>query len=165
MTTENLNKLNTLISSKNVQNQYLATCLLRQNKDFPNQKELLRKIPVINRINSLSDVFTETNSSNDILIFKSPQNAFEKYINACILIPKIVQAYNEGWEPNWKNSNENKYFPRFYRKGLVWSVDNYDLWAAYSCLPGSHYYKNSDILMNACKKFENIYNDWLNYVK
>lgn len=165
MTTENLNKLNTLISSKNVQNQYLATCLLRQNKDFPNQKELLRKIPVINRINSLSDVFIETNSSKDILIFKSPQNAFEKYINACVLIPKIVQAYNEGWEPDWNDSKEYKYFPRFEKNGLIWSVDYYDFLGTDSDLPGSHYYKNSDILMSSCKKFEEIYNDWLNYIK
>jgi hypothetical protein len=166
MTTENLERLHKLINSENTKNQYVATCLLRQNQNISNYKELIKKIPVINRINSLKDVYAETNSSKDILIFKQPQNAFEKYINACTLIPKIVQAYNQGWEPNWNNTNEYKYFPYFEKKGLVWSVvADVISWHASSRLPGSHYYQNREILMDACKKFENIYNDWLNYVK
>jgi hypothetical protein len=164
-TESKLDKIHTLIKSKDTKNHYLATCLLRQSKDLAVSKELISKIPVSSRINSLKDICEEGNFTLDILPYKNAVTPLEKYVNACILIPKIVSVYNEGWEPNWNKSDEYKYFPYFEKKGSVWLVSDYYYWDASSLLPGSHYYKNRGILMDSCKKFQDTYNDWLNYVK
>lgn len=161
-----LDKLKALIDSNSEKNHYLAACMLRSNNaNLNDYKHLLKTIPVVNRINNLKDIFDELGESiDDIILFKEPKSALEKYLNACVLIPKIVQIYNEGWEPNWSNS-ERKHFPYFEKKGSVWVVGDAVDWFDDSALPGSFYYKNDKILMKSCKIFQDIYNDWLNYVK
>jgi hypothetical protein len=40
----------------------------------------------------------------------------------------ITRALNEGWKPNWKDSNEGKYYPWFdLSSGSGLSYDDYDL--------------------------------------
>lgn len=164
ITEKELNNLENLISSKDAKTQYLAACLIRTNKKLDNPSKLMAKIPVNSRINTISELLRDLGESIDILPYKEPKNALESYINACILIPKIVKYYNEGWVPDFTKS-DNKYFPYFRKKGPVWSVSDGVNWSGVSSdLPASHYYKNREVLMEACKKFESIYNDWLNYI-
>jgi hypothetical protein len=41
----------------------------------------------------------------------------------------IAQALNEGWTPDWSNSNERKWFPWFeYKSGFGFSRAHYDYW-------------------------------------
>lgn len=161
--TEKLSSINRLIESKDSKNHYIATCILRKYKHLPIYKELITKIPISSRINSMRDVLFEVGITSLELPYKDPKSPFEKYMNACVIIPTIVKAYNEGWEPNWNNSNEYKYYPYFKRVGSAWSFDGSFGDYSFSGLPGCFYYKNRDILMEACKKFQDIYNDWLNF--
>jgi hypothetical protein len=50
----------------------------------------------------------------DSLPFEIPDNEEEEAINAYFKIRSIAYVLNEGWFPNWDNSNEYKYYPWFY---------------------------------------------------
>lgn len=119
---------------------------------------------IIDEINTLKDIYKLTKSKEeDIIIFNKPKNAFERYINACSIIPKIVEAYNEGEILDWTN-NQYKYLPYF--KKLTsggWVYGHFFVWYSYSDGSASHHYKNSNNLIDGCNKFKNIYNDYYSY--
>lgn len=73
----------------------------------------------------------------------------------------IAKALNEGWEPNWKDTNEVKYFPWFEHSasGLV-----YDYVVDYHtrCFASSRLcYKSRELAEYAAKQFLPIYTDYL----
>jgi len=76
----------------------------------------------------------------------------------------IVQAFNEGWTPDWTNGKWDKYYPWFKMgspSGGGFSFSDYVYWRAGSCV-GSHLcYKSSDLAEYAGKLFESIYKDFL----
>ena len=119
---------------------------------------------IIDRIQDLDDIFSDLGlEEKDVLIFQKPKNKFEKYINACAIIPKIVEVYNEEWEPNWNSSSEYKYLPYFKKVGLGWSFFSCYTWGAdYSAGPSGHHYKTLELGKDACTKFNEIYNDFYN---
>ncbi len=98
----------------------------------------------------------------DVIIFKKPKNKFEKYINACAIIPKIVEVYNQGWIPDFDNRNILKYLPYFMKSGLGWTVGTSYGWTVGSAGPGGHHYRSREMCKRACLKFTNIYNDYHN---
>ena len=104
-------------------------------------------------ISSLDDV-------SNALIFKDPKNKFERYINACSVIPKIVQIYNEGDVPDWSDTNQYKYVPCRYLSGGVWLVDSD--WSTYPDSPGSFYFVRKEDSDDALKRFITIYDDFWN---
>ncbi len=46
----------------------------------------------------------------DLPVFPSPITKHQKAIIAHYKIVIIVEAVNDGWQPNWANGNERKYF-------------------------------------------------------
>lgn len=77
----------------------------------------------------------------------------------------IAEALNEGWRPNWADSNEYKYFP--------WLV--YDTaYAGFSCAAANYAasttrayfgsrlcFKTRELAAHAGRQFEGLYNDFL----
>lgn len=161
MKTDNIEEM---INSSDKECRYLAVSMIRYGDTKLStkvKKSLISKVPVIERIKNLDDVYSELGiKEEDVLIFKEPKNKSERYINACAIIPKIVQAYNEGWFPNFNNHKQYKYFPYFEKVGLGWRVV-VGGWNSGSSLGSGFYFKNKDLLMDACNKFSEIYNDWL----
>lgn len=47
------------------------------------------------------------------LPYPEPKDAEEIAINAFAKITRIVRVLNEGWQPDWNNGNELKYYPWF----------------------------------------------------
>ena len=47
------------------------------------------------------------------LPYKEPVNTDQKAINAFAKITTIIQVLNEGWQPDWNNDDEYKYYPWF----------------------------------------------------
>lgn len=47
---------------------------------------------------------------------------FEKQLNASLQMLNIAKAYNQGWIPNWDDTNEPKYSNYAYRIVGSWSV-------------------------------------------
>ncbi|MDI6049587.1 hypothetical protein QLS31_07070 [Flavobacterium sp. XS2P24] len=79
-------------------------------------------------------------------------------------VKEIVKAFNEGWTPDWTNSNEGKYYPWFKMgspSGGGFSSDGYVRWRTGSFV-GSHLcFKSSDLAKHAGQLFESIYKDFL----
>ncbi len=76
----------------------------------------------------------------------------------------IIKALNEGWVPNWNDSNERKYFPYFKWTGSGFSFGSYYGWVSYAYVPSRLCLKNSELAIYAAKQFEKEYNDYLNYI-
>jgi len=77
----------------------------------------------------------------------------------------IVEALNEGWEPNWSNYDEYKYHPWFEYKnsGAVFGgVGSY----YYSADVGSRLvFKSRDLAEYAARHFIKLYNTYLTLLK
>lgn len=133
--------------------------LLEKNwgKDFFTKK-------ITDKIDNIYDVCEILGIEYDnVIIFRKPNNTFEKYINACALIPKIVEAYNEGTILDWTNTSIYKYLPYFKKTGSGWSFLSYFFWASSSAGSASHHFKDPEHLKDAVRKFEHIYIDYYSY--
>ncbi len=76
----------------------------------------------------------------------------------------IAEALNEGWRPDWANSNEYKYWPWFVynpaHAGFA-SASTYSAASAASTGVGSRLcYKTRELATYAGRQFEGIYNDF-----
>lgn len=76
----------------------------------------------------------------------------------------IAEALNEGWRPDWANSNEYKYWPWFvYNTAAAGFSCAYGCRGfAYVCEFGSRLcYKTRELAAYAGRQFEGLYNDFL----
>ena len=76
----------------------------------------------------------------------------------------IVQAFNEGWVPDWTNSNEYKYYPWFKMgspSGGGFSSHDCDSWITTSTVGSRLCFKSADLAKHAGQLFESIYKDFL----
>lgn len=102
-------------------------------------------------------------NTDDLYIYKKPKNAFEKYLNACAIIPKIVEVYNQGTILDWNNSNEYKYLPYIRKVGSAWVAVDSGLWCSAAFGPVAHHYKNRELALKGLENFNQIYLDYLTY--
>jgi hypothetical protein len=80
------------------------------------------------------------------------------------MLKEIVKAFNEGWVPDWTNSNEYKYYAYFTMgspSGGGFSFHDYDFWYTYSVVGSRLCYKSADLAKHAGQLFESIYKDFL----
>lgn len=119
----------------------------------------------IDNIKSVEDLCKYLNISEDevYLFDKNTKDPFEKYINACSIIPKITKVFNESWIANFTNSNQYKYLPYYKLSSLGWSFDATHTWGSGTDASVSHYYKDSNTCKKACSIFNNIYIDYHSY--
>ena len=77
----------------------------------------------------------------------------------------IAEALNEGWRPDWANSNEYKYWPWFvYNPALAGFSYAYTFNAASSTdahIGSLLCYKTRELATYAGRQFEGLYNDFL----
>jgi hypothetical protein len=98
---------------------------------------------------SVSSVFYHTDTK-DIIAYKK--------------LVIIVSVLNEGWTPDWKDSNQYKYYPYFSMtsSGFGFSYTLYGTWSAATVVGSRLCFKSSELSEYAGKKFGGIYNDFLN---
>jgi hypothetical protein len=79
-------------------------------------------------------------------------------------IKLVVKSLNEGWEPNWSDDDEYKYYPwfEFDSSGPGFSCFDYRYDRTHSSLGSRLVYKSSELARYAGKQFESIYNKFLN---
>jgi hypothetical protein len=75
----------------------------------------------------------------------------------------IIQALNEGWTPDWSNSNQKKWYPwmKWNGSGFGFSDSYCDYWATRTCVGSRLCFKSEELAIYAAKQFEAIYNDFL----
>jgi len=76
----------------------------------------------------------------------------------------ICKALNEGWEPDWNNINQIKYFPWFdmgKKVGEGFADSDCSSWDGYSGVPSRLAYKTKELSAYAAKQFESEYYNYL----
>lgn len=71
----------------------------------------------------------------------------------------IVEALNDGWEPNWDNNDEYKYAPFFTMSGSGFSCHAYVDVCSISFLGSRLCYKNREIAIYAGEQFKYLYKE------
>jgi hypothetical protein len=125
-------------------------------KEFFNQK-------ITDRVKSWQDVvdILEEQGEDVVLPYKVAKTKQQKSINALYKIQCITKVLNEGWEPDFSNSAEYKYYPWFEHKKAGWSLCcvSYDCVIAY--FPFGCYYKTKELGEYSTKVFIDIYKEYL----
>ncbi len=153
------------LSSSDLDTRYLGVSMLRHNSDLDSLKsnrELIKSVPILDRIKTIEDIYFEAEvNEEDIIIFKNPKNKKERYINACNIIPIISQVLNEGWIPDYLDTDECKYYPYFIRRSSGWLLGDslYDL--VNSRMGFGFTYKTKELSDFAGKTFLKYYIDYL----
>ena len=62
--------------------------------------------------------------------FSDVPKDLEKYFNAQYKAVVIAEALNDGWKPNWDDSNEWKYFPWFVMSPGSFAYGGTDCWSS-----------------------------------
>jgi hypothetical protein len=114
------------------------------------------------RINNFIDVLIELNIDGKEFVEQtknlSPDELAYKQLKL------IVKAFNEGWTPDWTNSNEYKYYPWFKMgspSGGGFSYYDYAYWRTGSTVGSRLCFKSADLAKHAGQLFESIYKDFL----
>ncbi len=123
-----------------------------------------KKKDIFERLQTYEDCCIELNIDPQAqLPYDKPMNDVEISINAYAKLIVICKAFNEGWIPDWNNSNEAKWYPWFQKNSssFGFSFTGYGSW--YSCTSvGSRLcLKTKTITEHVGKKFEKIYNEYL----
>lgn len=127
-------------------------------KEYFNQK-------ITDKIQTLEDVFEYFGlDEDDIYIFnKNTKNKFERYINACSIIPKITSVYNEGTILDWTNFVQHKYKPYYKKVGSSWIFNHSVCWFSVTHTSSAYYFKSIELSNDSAKKFNDIYIDFFSY--
>lgn len=84
----------------------------------------------------------------------------------------IAQALNEGWKPNWNDSEEWKYYPWLWvtaseenTSGSGLSCDDYDCADSYSCIGSRLCFKTRELAKYAGEQFTDLYAEAFLFLK
>ena len=84
-----------------------------------------------------------------------------KSIQAYCKLIIIARALNEGWVPDWKNSNQYKYYPWFdMSSGSGLSFDGCDFLGSLSLVGSRLCFKSRELAIYAANQFNDIYKDF-----
>lgn len=117
-------------------------------------KEIFLK-PLKERIKSFDDVLAELKI--DKSSFHDSCKELEPDEIAYRMAKMVAKVFNEGWTPDWSNSNEYKYFPYFTigsPAGVGFAYHGYDSWFTISLVGSRLAFKSGDLAAHAGKLFE-----------
>ncbi len=97
--------------------------------------------------------------------FKTPyllstKDKFEKYLNACYILAKVAEIYNEGIILDWKNTNIYKYIPYKYFSGVSCRVGPASYWYSFQGSSARLYYKDSNLSEASYINFKEYWEDY-----
>lgn len=132
-------------------------------KEFFNQK-------ITDRVNSFETACQELGINQFSLMPSISHPDLQKEtesIHAYIKLTIIIRALNEGWTPNWNNSNEPKYLPWFdveasskQPSGSGLSYGGYAGWYSAAHVGSRLCYKSEEIAKYAGTKFKKLYEQY-----
>lgn len=92
----------------------------------------------------------------------------QKSMVAYYMLIIIARALNEGWEPDWSDQSQWKYWAWFEIKatkakpaGVGFSFSGYDLWRSRTVVGSRLCFKSSELALYAGKQFEKEYKDYI----
>ena len=105
-------------------------------------------------------------SLDPVKVLPDFSNFPEQHRKAMIAHAKLViiaEALNDGWKPNWKNDNWDKYYPWFVMgssSGAGFACDVYDGWSSVSNVGSRLCFKSAEIAKYAGKQFKKLYKEY-----
>lgn len=115
---------------------------------------------ITEKIKTYEDALKETGRPDVPDMSAFPED-MRKHFTALYKMVVIVEALNEGWKPDWNNTDERKCFPWFWMSPSSFAFDVSDcgnLFADAGC--GSRLKLKSHELADYCgKQFEDIWKD------
>jgi hypothetical protein len=128
-------------------------------------------LPITERVKSYVDACQVLNLHPDrsLPYMMDTEDPEQKNDNAHKKLKIIARALNEGWKPNWKDSNESKWMPYFNMNptkkedpsGFGLAFDYTYRWRAVTVVGARLLYKDSATAEYAGKQFIAIYADML----
>jgi hypothetical protein len=136
----------------------------RKEKDFLNnlfgEKTFQRN--VMERIKTMEDVLLDNEFDHDSFLNKYCPGLTDDEI-AYKQIKLITKSLNEGWEPDWTNSSEGKYYPWFDLSEGSSGFRCYDFgrWGTLSDVGSRLCFKSKELAEYAGKQFTDVYNKFM----
>ena len=122
----------------------------------------LKPKKVTERIKNFDDVLAELGIEKESFL-KGIQDISPDEV-AYRKIKLIVKAFNEGWTPDWTNSNEYKYYPWFEMgspSGSGFRFYVYGFWNTFSYVGSRLCFKSSELAKHVGNLFIDDYRDFL----
>lgn len=124
---------------------------------------------IMDRIKSFEDVLKVIQPTDTLelaILSYSGKNARLIGQRAFLMVQMIAEVLNEGWKPDWSDSDEYKYYPWFeFKKGFGFSEATYDSWDAGTGVGSRLCFKNRELAEYAGSQFQDIYNEFLTFNK
>lgn len=117
-----------------------------------------KKGPVTERILTIDDVLADNSLTRDQ--FDKQCAGLEQDEIAYRIIKLLAKSLNEGWEPDWSNSGEYKYYPWFEMRGSSgFLFSGYDYWATASGVGSRLCFKSRELAEHAGRNFTGVYEE------
>lgn len=118
------------------------------------------------RIKTFEDACEDQGREPEYVLPYEPDTTDPEEINenAYVKLKTIIKSLNEGWSPDFSDSNQYKYYPWFRSNGsgLGLSFGDYDYAASGSPVGSRLYLKSRELAEYAGKQFIEIYNQYNN---
>ena len=119
-------------------------------------------LPITERVKSFEDACKVLGMSK-IELGTSGLNEDEVSIIAYAKLVIIARALNEGWKPDWSNSNQVKYIPWFKHNaasGFGLSFDDFGYWNSHSYVGSRLCFKDRDRAKYCFNTFLQLWEDY-----
>lgn len=114
----------------------------------------------IDRIKTVDDLLADNNISQEK--FAQQNEGLEKDEIAYRILKLLAKSLNEGWTPDWNNSNEVKYYPYFEMGGSSgFRCDAYDDWSSCSGVGSRLCFKTGKLAEYAGNQFKEVYKQFM----
>lgn len=119
---------------------------------------------ITDRVKSFEDACQVLGISTNVPEVKGLPRKHQKAIIANYKLIIIAEALNEGWKPNWQDSDEYKYYPWFDMSnpaGVGYSYTNYTASITYANFGSRLCLKNRELAIYFGQTFTDLFNDSL----
>lgn len=119
---------------------------------------------ITDRVKSFEDACQVLGISTNVPEVKGLPRKHQKAIIANYKLIVIAEALNEGWKPNWQDSDEYKYYPWFDMSnpaGVGYSYTNITASSTYALLGSRLCLKNRELAIYFGQTFTDLFNDSL----
>lgn len=114
---------------------------------------------ITDRIKTIGDVFAEAGVDSSYYTLRPGETEDELNYRLVKLIAKVL---NEGWVPDWKDTNQYKYYPWFeVKSGSGLAFSDYVYWLTLTDVGSRLCFKSRELAEYAGKQFIDIYNKFL----
>lgn len=154
MSTIQINKANAIKAHRSADNtgKKLLEDLLGENHFTGKIQDRIKTFDDV-----LEDLGISRDNFNEQIKNDSPDEAAYKGLKL------VAKCLNEGWEPDYTNSSQYKYEPRFYdyKPGFGFSHTIYVDWISSTTVGARLCFKSAELALYAGTQFREIYNNYL----